>query len=596
MELNRVVVDTSVLISEYLSKNIDKIKVKEIIIPLAVIDELQAQANKGYEKGLVGLREIQKLRELSSVYGYKLTIIGKKPTLEEIKLAKSGAIDLHIIRLASKINASVITQDRIFYETAKSLGLEAYLIEEKEKYSKLSFEYLFTEDTMSVHIIENIKVRRKRGRPGNWYLEEVDVIYRREEIEKLIEEILYYASNFEDSFIEKERRYSIIAQIGLYRIVIIKPPLSDSYEITIVKPVKILKLEDYNLPEKLMNRLKDKAEGIIIAGKPGSGKTTFAQALAEFYNSLNRIVKTIESPRDLLLSKNIIQLSKNIAKDGELSDLFLLSRPDYVIFDEMRTTEDFKIYADLRLTGIGMVGVIHAERPIDVIHRLIYRIDLGMIPQIVDTILFIENGNVKKVYVLELKVKVPHGLKEEDLARPVVEVRDFYTNEIEYEIYTFGEEIMVVPIKKFKKKTGVYKLLEDILSQNFRYKYSDIYINVEENEIYIYIPSDIKKKFIRGEKGYLRSLMDKYNIKIHVKSLEQIQDNLPYELNFSKNEIIIKVNKYFKNKEVKIFLDNEFLGNFKVNKNGKIMIDRESDIGKKIESSIELGKDLKIVL
>jgi ATPase len=66
----------------------------------------------------------------------------------------------------------------------------------------------------------------------------------------------------------------------------------------------------------------------------------------------------------------------------------------------------------------------------------------------VDTVIFIENGEVKKVYELETVVKVPHGLREAELARPVVVVRDFMTGEPEYELYVFGERTFVVPIKR----------------------------------------------------------------------------------------------------------------------------------------------------
>jgi len=65
---------------------------------------------------------------------------------------------------------------------------------------------LFTDDTISVHIIENTKVKRKRGKPGEWYLEEVDKIYGNKDIEDLIDKIIYIARNRRDSFIEQERK------------------------------------------------------------------------------------------------------------------------------------------------------------------------------------------------------------------------------------------------------------------------------------------------------------------------------------------------------------------------------------------------------
>ncbi|MGC9132872.1 MAG: PINc/VapC family ATPase [Nanopusillaceae archaeon] len=600
MNLDKVTLDTSVIIDEYLSKAIEenRINVKEIIIPLPAIDELQAQANKGYEKGVVGLREIQRLRELSEKYGIKITILGEKPTLEQIKLAKSGYIDYLIIKIAMNTNSTLLTSDRILYETAKAYNVKCMYIEKQNvSIEKPSFLDLFTDDTMSVHIIENTKVKRKRGRPGEWYLEETDIIYDREKIEKLIDEIIFIVRNRRDSFIEKERKSSLIIQIGMFRIVIVKPPLSDSYEITIVRPVKILKLEDYNLPEKILERFKEKAEGIVITGKPGSGKTTFAQALAEYYLNMKKIVKTIESPRDLFLSPDIVQYSKNSSDRNELHDILLLSRPDYVIFDEMRNTDDFKIYIDLRLAGVGMIGVAHAERPIDIIHRFLSRTELGLIPQIIDTIVYIEKGKIEKVYYLNLVVKIPHGLKEEDLARPVVEIRDYLTNEVEYEIYTFGEEIMVVPVKKYKFKSGIQRFLEDLLNSEFKRKYSNVFIYVYDDKIIFYIPRNLRKKFIKNEKRYLLSIKNKYNLRIEIRSLESLEnESIPYDYEIEKNQIVLISNSLFKKKDVEIYVDNKSIGRFKVNKKGKIVIDRNSEIGKFLEEAINNKRKIEIRL
>ena len=64
-------------------------------------------------------------------------------------------------------------------------------------------------------------------------------------------------------------------------------------------------------------------------------------------------------------------------------------------------------------------------------------------------------GSIKKVYELALTVKVPTGMTEADLARPLVEVRDFESGTVTYEIYTFGEENVVVPVSKLAKEVHV---------------------------------------------------------------------------------------------------------------------------------------------
>jgi ATPase len=128
------------------------------------------------------------------------------------------------------------------------------------------------------------------------------------------------------------------------------------------------------------------------------------------------------------------------------SDVLLLVRPDYVIYDEVRKTEDFEIFADMRLAGVGLVGVTHANRAIDAVQRLIGRVELGMIPQVVDTVIHIEKGKVQQVLEMQFTVKVPAGMVEADLARPVIVVRDFITKQACFEIYTYGEQVVVMPL------------------------------------------------------------------------------------------------------------------------------------------------------
>ncbi|MEM3306306.1 MAG: ATPase, T2SS/T4P/T4SS family, partial [Saccharolobus sp.] len=318
------------------------------------------------------------------------------------------------------------------------------------------------------------------------------------------------------SFIEIERKGSLIIQLSDYRVIITRPPLSDGWEITIARPVVRKKLEEYNLDDKLIKRLEQRAEGIIIAGAPGMGKTTFAQALAEYYMRLGKVVKTVESPRDMHLPPDITQYSKNYAEIGELHDILLLSRPDYTVYDEMRNDEDFRLYIDLRLAGVGMIGVVHATSPIDAIHRFVNRADIGTIPNILDTIIFIHSGNVAKVYTLEMTVKVPAGLREADLARPVVEIKDLITGKTEYEIYVFGEQTMIVPVNK------------GIESNSIQFKISKIVNNVipnatvtfENGEYIITIPKDEIGKYNRKLVQRLKRFEKKTNTKIKIKLSE----------------------------------------------------------------------------
>lgn len=244
------------------------------------------------------------------------------------------------------------------------------------------------------------------------------------------------------------------------------------------------------------------------------GKTTFAQALAKFYLRDNKIVKTIESPRDLHLPTIATQYSKTRSSSEELHDVLLLSRPDYTFFDEMRDTDDFKIFTDLRLAGVGMIGVIHATAPIDSIQRFLGRVELGVIPSVIDTVVFINKGKVEKVYDLETSVKIPHGLTESDLTRPVVLVRNNVTGDVEYEIYVFGERTFVVPVKhrEAQKAVSMKPLIGRIIGRFV--EMDDVEVQENEKEIIVSIPPERMGLVVRRCRKKLQRVEEKLGLRI----------------------------------------------------------------------------------
>lgn len=304
----------------------------------------------------------------------------------------------------------------------------------------------FDEKTMSVHFKAECPVLRKKGQPGKRESILGDYTVTTQELEHIVNTLLTEVKELPESRLEIDRKYSKVLQIGPYRIVVVTEPLADGLEMTVVKPVKKLSMSDYHLSSEVLDLLANQAKGILISGSPGSGKTTFAQALIEVYVQQNKIIKTIESPRDLLVDNQVVQYSFSYAPHSEIRDILLLSRPDIAVYDEVRNHEDFVLFKDLRLTGIGLIGVIHATAPVDSIQRFIGTIEMGIIPQVIDTVVYIDKGWIQEILQLQQVVKMPSGMMSADLARPVIEVTSFLEKKLKYEIYTFGEQVVVMPL------------------------------------------------------------------------------------------------------------------------------------------------------
>jgi ATPase len=615
----KVVLDTSIIIDGRITGMIESGEISEqseIIVPVAALDELQAQASKHREEGFAGLEELSAIRRLCDDKKIKLVFEGERPSIEEIRLARSGRIDALIRDIAKSRNATLLTADYVQALVGKAEGIEVRHFRAEIKTSGLQFERYFDAQTLSVHFKEGVAPYAKKGLPGNFdYLPISEEIIEKQQLDQFAKEITEAARVSSSGGLEISRNGASVIQLGQYRVAIARPPFSDGLEITVVKPIVRLSLADYKVSDKLLQRLATKAEGVIIAGPPGSGKSTLASSIADFYFERKKVVKTFESPKDLQVSKGITQYGALEGDFEKTAEILLLVRPDYTIFDEVRKTRDFQIFADMRLSGVGMVGVVHASDPVNAVQRFMSRIELGMIPHIVDTVIFVKAGQIEKILELNLVVKVPSGMNEPDLARPVVEVRDFESGKLGYEIYTFGEENVVIPIDEISKsgraKSGVDKLAEERILQTFK-KYDPrarVKI-ISGSKAEVTLEDSVIPKVIGRGGAQIKEIEEALSMSIDVRSKEVETDRdstntendhprikgkrIDYDYRDKANSLEIFFDSGTVDENVRICIDDEPVVDSHLGQKARLKFSKKSDIGRKLSTALRSGKTVSV--
>ncbi len=613
IKMKCIIPDTSAIIIGAISELMEKeeLDYPEIIVPEAVVCELEHQANANRSEGRRGLKELQKLQEMQYDGELSVSFKGKRPTNYDIKYAKSGEIDSIIRDLARSEMGTLLTNDKVQAETAKAQGIPVYFYKQEYVEKPLSIEKFFDENTMSIHLKENVVPMAKKGMPGHIDFEILNERrYSYKELKEIVDEILDKAKSDPKTYLESEKEGSFVVQSREYRISIAYPPFSEALEITVVRPVANIDLDEYHLSEKLLDRIRTSAEGILISGSPGAGKSTFVQAIAKYYSSkLNKVVKTMESPRDLQLPDEITQYAPLEGSMENTADVLLLVRPDYTIYDELRKNTDFNIFADMRLAGVGMIGVVHATRPIDAIQRIASRVELGVIPSIVDTSIYIENGKVTSVYETKMTVKVPTGMKEADLARPVIEVRDFETGELKNEIYTYGEQTIVMDMalvngssQDENYKSSVDRIAEKEILRRIKKilpKKSKVDVEVISPErANIYIPEEFIPKIIGKNGKRIAEIEESVGISLGVEVIEDKPINkAPFEVDIihTKKQLILDLGKDNGRKNFDIYISGEYLLTATTSKKGEIKLKRGIELSDFIIEAIEMELEITAV-
>jgi ATPase len=190
-------------------------------------------------------------------------------------------------------------------------------------------------------------------------------------------------------------------------------------------------------------------------------------------------------------------------------------------------------------------------------------------------------------------------MTEADLARPIVEARDFETGKLEYEMYTFGEENVVMPVSEAAPQvSGARKLAaERVLQEIRRFDPQAEVTFVSDNKAVLKVDSESIPILI-GKKGATISKLEKsLGISIDVEPATPTGGSeVRFRIAEFGNRIDVEFDKKYVGQVASVYIDNEYLFSATIGKKSQIRVSKGSDLGKALLRAKVGEKVIKILV
>ncbi|HXW03399.1 MAG TPA: KH domain-containing protein, partial [Nitrosarchaeum sp.] len=185
------------------------------------------------------------------------------------------------------------------------------------------------------------------------------------------------------------------------------------------------------------------------------------------------------------------------------------------------------------------------------------------------------------------------------------EIRNFADHVLEHEIYTFGEENVIVPVSKKVQKVGIEKLAEDKIRELFR-KY-DPRVEVEilsDNRAKILVDKQSMASII-GKGGSNISEIEKV-LKIHIDVVEKTNSNryestnssneISFHFSESKSGLVLTVGREYSSMHADIYVHDNYVTSVRIGKKGEITIPKRSEASRTLMKLASSQNDIQIFL
>ena len=460
--MEKVIPDTSVLINGALLRLIEAGEIRdcELIIPLAAVDELQAQASKGRDIGLRGLEEIKRIREVSGEKGIRIRFSGERPSLDDIRLARSGRIDALIRDVARAEGGVLYTSDYVQALVAEAEGIPVRYIEPYQRPEEPAYKSYLRPDVVNLYLRDGERPYAEVLRDGR--LEVVmlnDESCSEELLNEVLEEVMAVARVKEDADIIMLRPETVVLEMDDYRIKVAKPPLSDKMEAMIQRSILRL-VPESDVIEPIIRECSSGRRGVLVLNLDGVYSFPIAERVAVRLWEMGLDARIIGRARRVNSSAPYYG-----PLDGDLEKtlhLTLLSPPDYVIVDEAIDSRDLKLVKDARLAGVGVIAFKQSRSFEAAITSLIEVMSPPLLPRVIDTIILMKCSGVSETFHVSDSMKVPSGLSPESGIKYVIELTR--AGETVYEIYEVNGRPIISNIKELREHIErIRRNVEEIL-------------------------------------------------------------------------------------------------------------------------------------
>ena len=191
-------------------------------------------------------------------------------------------------------------------------------------------------------------------------------------------------------------------------------------------------------------------------------------------------------------------------------------------------------------------------------------------------------------------------MTEADLARPVVVVTDFETKRLEYELYSYGEETVVVPVMGKRDDGPAKKIAAQAIENEFK-RYSDqVKVDVvSDHKCVVYVPAGKISKIIGKQGKNIDMLEKKIGIGIDVKELtdkEVVGKELAFDTSITKKHVVFYLDELFVGKNIDIFVEGDYLMSANIGKRGVVKINKKTKIARILQDAINMKEEIKVTL